>query len=347
MPYADALQEATTRQIVWIEDGVIVREPIRSDNKPVATLVVGMSSSKIKAAGGELSSRYLTLSCMIVLVVTAFAYGFGRNVALLPATLARATNVLIQTSESVSSTAEEIKVSADEAAIHADLVADLARNVSDATRSVASAIEELDATVQEIARNAVEAARLAQSGATIFDEVRQTVGRLGDSSGQIDNVVRLISSIAQQTKLLALNATIEAARAGESGKGFAVVAGEVKDLARQTSSATEDVGRRIDTIQTDTGSTVTDIGKMSEVITQINGFQSSIAGAVEEQSATTREISRSMVPVSKSSDSIAASAAKMAERATSTKEIALGFAKQAVNLRQVTEEFRAVLARFE
>ena len=128
----------------------------------------------------------------------------------------------------------------------------------------------------------------------------------------------MINSIAEQTNLLALNATIEAARAGEAGKGFAVVANEVKELAKQTSSATEDIIGHISTIQADTEQAVTAITHVSEIIRDINESQNAIASAVEQQSAMTSEISRNIVEVSNGSETIARNIAHVADAAAST-----------------------------
>ena len=121
-----------------------------------------------------------------------------------------------------------------------------------------------------------------------------TISRLGESSVQIGQVIKVITSIAEQTNLLALNATIEAARAGEAGKGFAVVANEVKELAKETAKETEDISKKIAAIQGDTKGAVDTIGRVEAVIGRINDLSSSIAGAVEEQTATTNEIARNI-----------------------------------------------------
>jgi methyl-accepting chemotaxis protein len=123
-------------------------------------------------------------------------------------------------------------------------------------------------------------------------QASKTVEKLGDSSREIGQVIKLITTIAGQTNLLALNATIEAARAGEAGKGFAVVASEVKELARQTAKATEDIGRMIEAIQQGTSGATDGISKIHGVITQIHEYEQSIAAAVEEQSAVITDISR-------------------------------------------------------
>src|ERR1022692_3793657 len=131
------------------------------------------------------------------------------------------------------------------------------------------------------------------------------VAKLGESSAEIGQVIKVITSIAQQTNLLALNATIEAARAGEAGKGFAVVANEVKELAKETAKATEDISLKIEAIQTDTKGAVDAIAEISAIINQINDLQNTIASAVEEQSATTNEIGRNIAEASKGSTEIA------------------------------------------
>ncbi len=143
---------------------------------------------------------------------------------------------------------------------------------------------------------------------------------LGESSAEIGQVIKVITGIAQQTNLLALNATIEAARAGEAGKGFAVVANEVKELAKATAEATEDISQKIEAIQGNTASAVSAIGEITHVISQINDIQTTIASAVEEQTATTNEIARSVTGAADGMGGIADGAVEVANAAKATQQ---------------------------
>ena len=154
--------------------------------------------------------------------------------------------------------------------------------------------DEMTGSIQEIAASASEAATVAGQAVAAAGRTNETVAKLGESSRQIGDVVKVITSIAEQTNLLALNATIEAARAGEAGRGFAVVAAEVKDLAQETARATEDIARRVDTIQRDASAAAAAISEISTVIGRISEHQQIIAGTVEEQQVTTAEIGRSV-----------------------------------------------------
>ena len=175
------------------------------------------------------------------------------------------------------------------------------KEVSRNVETVVAATREMTASIEEISRSATESARVANSAVKMADSTNHVVGKLGESSAEIGKVIKVINSIAEQTNLLALNATIEAARAGEAGKGFAVVANEVKDLAKETAKATEDIGQRIDAIQNDTQTAVDAIQKISEVINRINDISGTIASAVEEQTATSNEIARSVVEAARGS----------------------------------------------
>jgi methyl-accepting chemotaxis protein len=212
---------------------------------------------------------------------------------------------------------------------------------------VAAAAEQLNASIKEIAKNAAEAALVAEHAVQSIEITNVTVSKLGDSSAEIGNVVKVITSIAQQTNLLALNATIEAARAGEAGKGFAVVANEVKELAKETAKATEDISLKIETIQGDTKAAVSAISEISGIIKQINEFQASIASAVEEQSATTNEIGRNVTEAAKGSTDIAENITGVAQTARNTASGASDSQKASAELSNLAVGLQKLVAQFK
>jgi methyl-accepting chemotaxis protein len=220
----------------------------------------------------------------------------------------------------LTAVSQQLASNSEETSTQANIVSAAAEQVSRNISTVATAAEEMGASIKEIAKSANEAARVATSAVKVADKTNITISKLGESSVEIGNVIKVITSIAQQTNLLALNATIEAARAGEAGKGFAVVANEVKELAKQTARATEDISRRIEAIQTDTKSSVDAIGQVGLIISQIHDIQSTIASAVEEQTATTAEISRNVAEAAVGSGEIAQNVHGVAQAARSTTE---------------------------
>jgi methyl-accepting chemotaxis protein len=173
------------------------------------------------------------------------------------------------------------------------------------------------------------------------------VGKLGDSSAEIGQVIKVITSIAQQTNLLALNATIEAARAGEAGKGFAVVANEVKELAKETAKATEDISRKIEAIQADTRAAVDAIGTISSVINEINNISSTIATAVEEQNTTTNEMSRNVGEAAQGSGEITKNIAGVAEASQNTARGARDTQNAVQQLVEMSTQLRGLVGQFK
>ncbi len=188
---------------------------------------------------------------------------------------------------------------------------------------------------------------MASEAVKTAEVTNATMSKLGESSARISQVIKVITSIAQQTNLLALNANIEAARAGEAGKGFAVVANEVKELAKQTAQATEDISQRIATIQTDAQGAVKAIEPISGVINKGNDISGTIATAVEEQSATTNEMSRNALEAAKGAGEIASSITGVAQTARGTFSGAEESQKAAEQLARMSSQLLELVAQFK
>ncbi|GAA4751218.1 hypothetical protein GCM10023328_37730 [Modestobacter marinus] len=260
--------------------------------------------------------------------------------------VAGSADAVAASSEELSASAAQISAAAEETAAQSEGVSSAAADVSRNVDTVAVGAEQMGASIREISSNAAEAVRVAASAVAEARATTGTIEALGTSSQEIGAVVRTITSIAEQTNLLALNATIEAARAGEAGRGFAVVADEVKDLARETARATEDIARRVEAIQGDTAGAVAAIGRISTVIASINDSQLTIASAVEEQTATTGEMSRSLQEAAGGTTEIAGNIGGVSAAAQSTIE-ALGQTRVSVDeLARMAAGLRASVSRF-
>jgi methyl-accepting chemotaxis protein len=204
----------------------------------------------------------------------------------------------------------------------------------------------MQASIREISKNANDSARVAKNAVNVAFTTNETMKKLGESSQEIGNVIKVITSIAQQTNLLALNATIEAARAGEAGKGFAVVANEVKELAKQTAKATEDIGQKIEAIQGVTQGAVSAIEEISAIINQINDISNSIASAVEEQTVTTNEIGRSVSEAAQGVNDIAKNIGGVATAARNTTQGANDTKTASLELSEMAARLQSAVARF-
>jgi methyl-accepting chemotaxis protein len=208
--------------------------------------------------------------------------------------LASASGLLASGTEDTTRQSTVVAAAADQLSQGMKGMAGSTEEMATTVRTEASAVEEMSASISQVAANAEQAARIAGRAMQLAEASNAEIGQLGAAADEIGKVIEVIQDIAEQTNLLALNATIEAARAGEAGKGFAVVATEVKELARQTSEATEDIRRRVDGIQSSSGQTVKAIGEITQVIKEVDGVSRTIASAVEQQNVTTREIAQTV-----------------------------------------------------
>ncbi len=254
---------------------------------------------------------------------------------------------LTSASAGLTRLSDEMASNAKQTAGQATDVVAASEQISASSTAVAAAMEEMGASVREIAENTAEAARMTYSAVEASGLARNRMEKLDASATDIGNVIGVITSIAEQTNLLALNATIEAARVGEAGKGFAVVANEVKALAQQTATATEEIQAKIEAIQSDAAGAVDAITEISGLIDKVNEIATAIAGAVEEQSATTSEVSHSIHQVTVGTANIASSIGAVAEAADQTRDGASHAQQSAAELDRLASRLKQLLARFE
>jgi methyl-accepting chemotaxis protein len=256
------------------------------------------------------------------------------------------SRTLSTSAQEMSTVNASIGANAELTSRQAGQVASAAELVSANVATVAAASEEMSASIREIATSATDAAGIARGAVDLAGSANTTVAKLGVSSAEVGNIVKVITSIAEQTNLLALNATIEAARAGEAGKGFAVVASEVKDLAQETAKATEEISSRITAIQADTSDAVEAIAQIAEVIERINAYSDTIASAVEEQTATTSEIGRSVAEAATGSNDIADTISGVAQAAQETNGGVGDSRRTSEDLARLSGELQTLVGRF-
>jgi methyl-accepting chemotaxis protein len=314
----------------------------RTITRPLAEVVVVLSA----VAGGDLTQRLNVTSADEV-----GQMGVSMNTALaaigsLMTGVANNVKVLTSTSERLSTMTNRIATGAEESSAQAELVADAAGGVSLNVQTVATGAQEMGSSIREIEVNTRGAATVTAKAIAAMQASTATVSQLGESSRMIGDVVKTISSLAEQTNLLALNATIEAARAGEAGKGFAVVASEVKDLSQGTARATEDISRRVEAIQTDTANAVLAIAEASAVIAQMNEFQTTISSAVEEQTMTTSAMNDSVDQAAEGSAQIAENITAVANVARSTTQSVLESQQAVAKLSEISDELQVLVGRF-
>ncbi|MED5237966.1 MAG: methyl-accepting chemotaxis protein [Pseudomonadota bacterium] len=255
--------------------------------------------------------------------------------------------VLATSSEEMIATSDQMGSNAAITSREANSAVNTADDINENVQAVSTSIEEMGASIKEIAKNATDAARVADEAVSIAEGTNTTISSLGTSSAEIGKVIKVITGIAQQTNLLALNATIEAARAGDAGRGFAVVANEVKELAKETGRATEDIGQKIEAIQVDVKGAIEGIARISEVIHHISQVQGSIASAVEEQTITTNEMGRRVGDAAKGTNEVASNISGVAEAAKSTNAGVESMRQAAAELAKLSADLQTLVVDAE
>ncbi|WP_449061845.1 methyl-accepting chemotaxis protein [Planomonospora algeriensis] len=324
-----------TGAVALVVAGAIVR-PVRRVQSALAAMAAGDLTVAAEVDSGDEVGRM------------AAGYESARQaVRGTVAALVEAAESLDDASARVSASAARIDVSAATAAGQASSATDSASLVSRNVDSLAAGAEETDIAMRSIAESANQAAQVVSQAISVVESTTNTVAELGTSSAEIGDVVKVITAIAKQTNLLALNATIEASRAGAAGRGFAVVASEVKELAQETAKATEDISRRVEAIQNTSVGAATAIADIHSIIARINEHQLAIATAVEEQSATTGEMSGSISKAALGTRDIAGTIDELAGATRTTAEDGRSAQAAAQDLTATAEQLRTVVRRFQ
>ena len=320
----------------------------------LAVLVVRRITSGIRSVQAALESLATGDLTHEVEVLSRDELGqMSESYDLAVSTLRTAMTGVVGTANAVAQSAEDLGAANSQVAggtaatsAQAAVATEAAELVSRTIQSVAAGAEQMGASIREIAGSADEASKVAAQAVQVSETTAENVRLLGESSQAIGAVVKAITSIAEQTNLLALNATIEAARAGEAGKGFAVVAHEVKELAGESGRAAEDVARRIAEIQAQTGTTVSAISEISTIIRTISDYQMTIASAVEEQTATTNEMSRGITEAATGAGEIAVHIGSVAAVASESSDVVARMGTTVVELTSASADLRSKTAQF-
>jgi methyl-accepting chemotaxis protein len=342
------MAKAVAELQVSLQHAAKLAEAERENNRVAAETTREIGGIISAAAGGDFTAA------VKVEGKEGFFLDISKQVNQLIETSRNAFKAISKNATSLSTASEELSVvstqmssNAEETNAQAGSASSAATQVSSNMQTVATGVEELSVSIREISSNAIEASAVATQAVNEARLTGDTMTKLGISSQEIGSVLKVISSIAEQTNLLALNATIEAARAGELGKGFAVVANEVKELAGQTSRATDEISGNIANIQRDVKGAIDSIATISGVINKINDISGIIASAVEEQAATANEIGRTVAEaaagsseIARNIDSVSSVSRNTTEGANNCQQAAKDLSRMAAELQNMVNQFK-------
>jgi len=294
------------------------------------------------------------LTCQIAAVQQDEVGNMGRDLGGFLETLRNSIAGIMQSSQKVRESAVHLNnisqlmaTNSEQTSAQAEVVSAAGEQVARSVASVVSGSTQMLASIQEISQSANDSAKVSRQAVEAAQSATEAIDKLKTSSEEIGKVVRLITSIAEQTDLLALNATIEAARAGESGKGFAVVANEVKDLAKQTAKATDLISQRIAAIHESTTGAINAIDSIRGIVNHVNELSATIASAVEEQTVTTNEINRTLSEASSGVGEISSNIAGVAAAARNVSQGAAETQTAARMLSDLATELQAQVAQYK
>jgi methyl-accepting chemotaxis protein len=317
---------------------------VRSISRPLTAL--NRRLSEIADGDGDLTQRIVDAGRDEVAAAATGFNRFAERMQHLLTEVAGGAGRIATAAAELDSAGVQLTEGAEQTSMQSGVVSDGAEAISGIVTTMATAAEQMSASIAEISRAASRATSVAEDGVRATEAAGRTIADLSAASEDIQSVVLLINNIAAQTNLLALNATIEAARAGESGKGFAVVASEVKQLSQQTADATEHITRQIDAIRAGSAEAAAAIARVGEVAAEVNDTQLNIASAIEEQTATSAEMSRNVSETAVSSGNIATTIQEVAMTAQATHAVARTTTGTGVALSEASADLQRLLDSF-